>query len=129
MGKCRRCDKILCNRIFLEKFSDEKTSTMLLEELGSLKMEPKEKVKEFNQRFNHILKNFTAYTKPHDSITVDYYTSTLPTNIAKFIKRAVKQTLSKNCKEAIDVEKDLCVIGVIVDDELVKDSKDMGKRS
>jgi len=28
-----------------------------------------------------ILKNFAVDTKTHDSITVDYYTSALPTNI------------------------------------------------
>ena len=55
---------------------------MLLKELGTLKMEGKEKVKDFNQRFTRILNKFLEDTKPHDSITVDYYTSALPTNIA-----------------------------------------------
>lgn len=32
-------------------------------------------------------------------------------------------------RESIDVEKDLRAIRVIVDDELTKDSKDMGRRS
>jgi len=45
--------------MFLENFVDEKSPAMLLKELGSLKMEGKEKVK------------FTADTKPHDSITID----------------------------------------------------------
>lgn len=62
---------------------------MLLKELGSLKMEKKEKVKYFNQRFNRILNKFISDTKPHDSITVDYYTSTLPINITQFVKRAM----------------------------------------
>ena len=68
--------------MFLEKFVDDKTIAMLLKELGSLNMEGKEKVKDFNKRFTHILNKFAAYTKPHDSIAVDYYTSTLPTSIA-----------------------------------------------
>jgi len=34
--------------MFLEKFVDDKTLTMLLKEFGSLKMEGKEKVKGFN---------------------------------------------------------------------------------
>ena len=68
-------------RMFLEKFVDDKTSAMLLNELGNLKMESKEKVKDFNRRFSHILNKFLADTKPHDSITVDYYMSALPTNI------------------------------------------------
>jgi hypothetical protein len=36
---------------FLEKFGDDKTPEVLVMELSSLKMNPKEKVKYFNQRF------------------------------------------------------------------------------
>ena len=57
--------------MFLEKFADDKTPAMLLKELGSLKIEGKEKVKDFNQRFTHILNKFVVDTKPHDSINVD----------------------------------------------------------
>jgi len=67
--------------MFIEKFADDKTPTMLLKEFGSLKMEGKEKVKDFNQRFTCILKKLAVDTKHHDSITVDYYTFVLPTSI------------------------------------------------
>ena len=89
---------------------------MLLKELSSLKMEQKEKVKYFNQRFNCILNKIIADTKPHDSITVDYYMSALSIIIVKFIQRVAKPTLLENFQEAIDVEKDLHAIGVIVDE-------------
>lgn len=98
---------------------------MLLKELGSIKMEQKEKVK----HFNHILNKFIAWNKPHDSIKIDYYTSALPTNIVQFVKRVVKPTLLENFQEAIDVDKELCAIGVIVHDEPAKESKDKGRRS
>lgn len=68
--------------MFLEKFLDEKTPTMLLKELGNLKMEAKEKIKYLNQIFLHILNKSAVDTKPHESITINYYTSTLLTNIA-----------------------------------------------
>jgi len=68
--------------MFLEKFADEKTLTMLLKEFGSLKMEGKDKLNDFNQRFIRILNNFEADTKPYDSSTINYYTSALPTTIA-----------------------------------------------
>jgi len=116
-------------RMFLENFVDDKTLAMLLKELGSLKMEGKEKVKDFNQRFTRILNKFAADTKPHDSIIVDYYTSALPTNIAQFVKRAVKPTLLENCGEAIVVEKHLCAIRVIKDDEPTKESRDVSRKS
>jgi len=67
--------------MFLENFSNDKTLDMLLKELGSLKMEGKEKVKYFNQRFTCILKKIAPNTKPHESITIDYYMSTLLTKI------------------------------------------------
>ena len=54
--------------LFLEKLVDDKTPTMLLKELENMQMEHKEKVKYFNQRFNHILNEFLVNTKPHDSI-------------------------------------------------------------
>ena len=41
----------------------------------------------------------------------------------------MKDSLAQNFEEAIAVEKDLHAIGVIVDDELSKDSKYMSKRS
>jgi hypothetical protein len=36
---------------FLEKFGDDKSPEVLVMELSSLKMNPKEKIKDFNQRF------------------------------------------------------------------------------
>lgn len=113
----------------LEKFAKEKTLGMLVKELGSLKMELKGRVKDFNQRFNRILKKLTVETKSRDSVIVEYYTSTLPTSTVQFIKQTAKPTLLENFQEEIDVEKDLHVIGVIIHDEPTKDSKDMGRRS
>lgn len=72
--------------MFLERFDDDKTPSMLLKELGSLKMEGKEKVKDFNQTFTHILNRFLVDTKPHDYITTDYYIFSLPANIVQFFK-------------------------------------------
>lgn len=78
-----------------------------IQDLGSLKMEGKAKVKYFNQRFTRILKNFAADTKPHDSITIYYYMSALPINIVQFVKWNVKPTLLENYEKDIVVEKDL----------------------
>lgn len=114
--------------MFLEKFVDDKTLAMLLKELGSLKMEGKEKVKYFSKRFTRILNKFVVDTKPHDSITINYYTSALPTTIAQFIKWVVKPTLLESCKEDIYVEKDLRAIGVIKNDESTKDSKYVSRK-
>ena len=79
--------------MFLENFVDDKTPAMLLKELRSLRMEGKEKVKDFNQRFMHILNKFGADTKPHDFVTIDYYMYALPTTIVYSVKRATKRLL------------------------------------
>lgn len=68
-------------------------------------------------------------TKPRDSITVDYYTSTLLTSIVQFIKRVAKPTPLENCEEAIVVKKNLCTIGLIKDDEPTKESKNVSRKS
>lgn len=115
--------------IYVEKFVDDKTLAMLLKELGNIKIEQKEEVKDFNFRFNRILNKFPANTKPHDSITINYYTSALPKSITQIVKLTMKETLAENYEEAIAVEKDLRAIEVIFDDEPSKDSKDMGKKS
>jgi hypothetical protein len=36
---------------FLEKFGDDKSPEVLVMELSSLRMNPKDKIKDFNQRF------------------------------------------------------------------------------
>jgi len=92
-------------------------------------MEQKEKVKYFNQSFNRILNIFPIDMKIHDSITIYYYIFALSTRITQFMKRTAKGTLAKNYEEAVAFEKDLCTIGVIMDNESSKDSKDMGKIS
>lgn len=72
------------------------------------------------------MNKFFDNTKPRDS-NIDYYTSALPINIAQFVKRTARQTLTDNYEEAIAI-KDLHAIRVITDDESTKDSKDTGKR-
>jgi hypothetical protein len=56
----------------------------------ALKMEKKEKVKDFNQCFTTILNNFTTETAPLEPLTVEYYTSTLHPSIGMFVKCAGK---------------------------------------
>jgi len=63
-------------KTFLQNFVKDKTPSMLLKELGNLKMEKKEKVKDFNQRFNHILNKFL--TTQNLLTPLPYITTLLP---------------------------------------------------
>lgn len=79
---------------FLEKFSEEKIQVILLKELSFLKMGNEEKVEEFNQCFITILNKFSTDVLLHDSITFDYYTTTLQSNIVMLVKLVNKGTLT-----------------------------------
>jgi len=63
---------------FLDKFSDDKTPSILLTELSTLKCNKKENVNDFNQRVTTILNKFPMDVALDDSITIDYYTRSLP---------------------------------------------------
>lgn len=78
------CDKFW--KSFLDKFSEYKTTSMLLIKLNMLKCH-KEKVKDFNQHVTTTLKKFLMDVALDDFIMIDYYTRALPRDIAIFIKR------------------------------------------
>jgi hypothetical protein len=44
-------------------------------ESGAIKMEKKEKVKDFNHHFTTVLNKFTIETAPLESLAIEYYTS------------------------------------------------------
>ena len=75
--------------------------------LQSMRMEKKEKVQDFNQRFTTLLNSFSAATKPAEESLVEYYTTTLYLPITMFVKRTSKVTLVENYKEAKKIEEDL----------------------
>jgi len=53
----------------------------------------------------------------------------LPTNISSFVKGVAKETLALKFVEAIVVDKYFHVIGVIIDGDESKDSKETRKKS
>jgi hypothetical protein len=79
----------------LEKFRDDKSLEVLVMDLSNLKMNPKEKVKDFNQIF------FTLKNKiPAESLIVAYYAKALHNNIAIWVKRSKKNMLLEAFEEA-----------------------------
>ena len=78
-----------------------------MKELLSMRMEKKEKVQEFNQRFTTLLNRFSVVIKTAEKSLVEYYTTTLYPPIEIFVNMAVKVTLIENYEEAKKVEDDL----------------------
>jgi hypothetical protein len=69
-------------------------------ELSSLKMNPKEKVKDFNQRFLTLKNKIPVDSMPAENLIVAYYTKALHNNIAIWVKRSKKNTLLEAFEEA-----------------------------
>jgi hypothetical protein len=89
----------------LEKFGDDKSPEVLVMELSILEMNPKEKVKEFNQIFLTLKNKIHANSMSVESLSFAYYTKALHNNIAIWIKRSKKNTLLEDFKEASQIEK------------------------
>jgi hypothetical protein len=81
--------------LFIKKFGDDKSSSILLVELSKIRMGPKEKIKYFNQRFLKLLNKMPETSKLGLDIQIDFYSSTLPISISMFVKRARKNTLTE----------------------------------
>ena len=94
------------NKAFLDKFGEDKTPALLALELSQIKMELKERIKDFNKRFITLKNKILVASQPPEDIIIENYTSALPKYPGMFVKRAGKTTLVETFEEAIKVEKD-----------------------
>ena len=95
---------------FLEKFGDEKSPKVLVMELSSLKMNPKEKIKDFNQRFLTLKNRIPIDAMPTKNLIIAYYTKSLHWNIAIWVKRSKKSTLLEAFTEPSQIEKYILIL-------------------
>ena len=95
---------------FMNKFRDDKTPAALVLELSRIRIETKEKVKYFNQRFLTLRNRIPAASRPAEDVTIEFYTSALPVSMAMFFRQKSKLTLVENFEEAIKVENDMSAI-------------------
>jgi ribonuclease HI len=93
--------------IFLEKFGDGKPPEVLVMDLSNLRMNAKEKVKHFNQRFLTLKNRIPTDSMPAESLVIAYYTKALHQSIAIWVKRSKKATLVEAFEEATQIEKDI----------------------
>jgi hypothetical protein len=95
---------------FLEKIGDDKYPKVLVMEISSLKMNPKEKVKDFNQIFLTLKNKIPTDSKPAEILIVAYYTKALHNNIAICVKSSKKNTLLEAFEEASQIKKDILIL-------------------
>lgn len=72
--------------LFLNKFGGDKTPATLVLELFRIKMNSKEKIKEFNQRFLTLRNKIPTAARLTEAVTLEFYTSALPLSVAMFVK-------------------------------------------
>jgi len=92
--------------IFLKKYGDDKTPADLVMELSRMKIEPKERVKDFNQRFLTLRDKIPPILRPAEEVTIEFYTKGLLITIAMFVKRSKLATVDELFDESILIEKD-----------------------
>ena len=80
---------------FLAKFGDDRTTASLINELLNIKAKTWEKIKYFNLRFNKLLNKIPSTSVPGAKIQIEWYISSLPSNLAIFVDREKMPTLAK----------------------------------
>jgi hypothetical protein len=85
---------------FLENFGDGKPTEVLVMDLSSLRMNPKEKVKDFNQRFLTLKNRIPADSMRAENLIIAYYTKDLHQSIAIWVKGSKKAMLLEAFEEA-----------------------------
>jgi hypothetical protein len=95
---------------FLEKFRYGKPPEVLVMDLSNLKMNAKEKFKDFNQIFLTLKNRIPADSMPAESLVIAYDTKSLHQSIAIWVKRSKNSTLLEAFEEATQIEKDILSI-------------------
>ena len=94
----------------MTKFVEEKYPTTLVLEISNIKMDLKEKVKYFNQRFLKLLKKIPISLHPTNEVLIEFYTTSLLITPNMFVKRVGKITLRETFDEEIKVEKEIIIL-------------------
>ena len=59
---------------FLDKFGEDKTLAILVLELSHIRMDGKEKVKDFNQHFLSLRNKMPVESRPIEGVVTEFYT-------------------------------------------------------
>ena len=94
-------------RLFKGNFCSQRTTSSLMKKLFSLRMDKKDKVWDFSERFSSHLNNFSAAIKPAEETLMEYYTSALFPDIAMFVRRSIKHSLVETYEEAKNFKDEL----------------------
>lgn len=74
----------------MTKFGDDHSTTSLIIDLSNLKMNSREKIKDFNSRFNKLLNKILVNSRPGVDVQIEWYISTLPSDIGMLYIEVIK---------------------------------------
>jgi len=74
-------------------------------DLSRIKVDTKQKIKDFNQTFHTLMKKIPHASKPAEDVSIEFYTLALLVSKEMFVKTTEKDTLEATFKEAIKIEK------------------------
>jgi hypothetical protein len=103
---------------FLENFGDDKSPEVLFMELSSLKINPKERIKYFNQRFLTLKNRIPMDSMPVENLIIAYYTKALHQSISIWVKRSKKVMLLEAFEEASQIKKDILKLKYTTSNEI-----------
>jgi len=89
----------------MKKFGEDKIPATLVLELSRIGMNPKQKIKVFNQIFLTLMNKIHIDSRLANNVIIEFYTIALPSPIPIFVKRVRKTTLAETFDETLDVEK------------------------
>jgi hypothetical protein len=92
-------------KAFMTEFGEDKSPTALVLEISIIKMDLKEKAKDFNERFLTLLNKMPTTLRPTYEVLSEFYIDVLLATPSMFIKSVGKETLKGTFNEAINVEK------------------------
>jgi len=71
-------------------------------------MKAKEKIKYFNQIFLTLLNKIPEDSRPPTNVLLEFYTTTLPSSIAIFVKRTTKTSLDEIMQFLLKGKQKMC---------------------
>jgi len=120
-GSITRWDQL--ERMFITKYGIKKTPSAIVRELSTIKMNHKETINDFNQRFAALLNKLPAASRPAAEILCGFYLSALPTTPSVFMMNKDLHTLEENFEATEKFEQDMISLGKSIN---VEDNKPNG---
>lgn len=116
-------------RLVLTKYDINKMPTMIVQELSSIKMNQKETISDFDQRFLALLNKLPVTSRSTNEILFGFYHSTLPIGVRVFVIKKYLHTLDENFDAAKKIKQGMISLGKSINGDNSKPSRGQEKKN